>query len=298
MPWIKLIIEAKEVSPGNIELLLETLGAEAVSMEDAGDDPQLEPGVGETPLWRETRVTGLFPADLNQAELEQSLNTAWPVEQPPRYRLETLDDQDWTLAWAEHAAPMGYGDRLWVCPDESRHEEVPANAIRVVIPPGLAFGTGSHPTTALCLEWLSERVRPGMTVMDYGSGSGILTVAAARLGASRVIAVDNDPQALTSSMDNARSNGVADCIEVHLPTDCPAIQTDLLVANILANPLIELAPRLAGHLAPGAGLALTGILSEQADAVAAAYQSRIPDLAKRRREDWILLHGNRPSAES
>ena len=298
MPWIKLIIEAKAVSPGNIELLLESLGAEAVSMEDAGDDPQLEPGVGETPLWQETRVSGLFPADRDTEALLQSLREAWPGEQAPAYRIEQLEDQDWTLAWAEHASAMRYGDKLWVCPDGNQHDDMSADAVRVIIPPGLAFGTGSHPTTALCLEWLSEQVQPGMTVMDYGSGSGILAVAAAKLGASRVIAVDNDPQALTSSMDNARANGVDDRIEVYLPEHCPVDQVDLLVANILANPLIELAPELIRHLASGAGIALTGILSEQADGVASAYQSSIPSLAKRQREDWVLFHGHCPSAES
>ncbi|MDQ2069640.1 50S ribosomal protein L11 methyltransferase [Natronospira bacteriovora] len=296
MPWIKLTIDASEVAPANVELVLESLGANAITLEDAGDDPQLEPGVGETPLWRETRVSGLFPAEQDVTALKQSLAELWPGKTMPRLTVDALEDRDWTLAWADHARVTAYGDRLWACPDAEAHPEVPDDAVRLIIPPGLAFGTGSHPTTAMCLEWLNDQVRPGMTVMDYGCGSGILAVAAARLGADRVIAVDNDPQALTATLDNARANGVEDRLGVHLPDDCPDEKVDLLVANILANPLIELAPVLCRHLKAGAGLALTGILSEQADAVAAAYGDNVTGLQRRQREEWVLLQGQRPPA--
>lgn len=292
MSWLKLIIKADALSPEAIEEVLESIGAEAVSLEDAGDQPLLEPKVGETPLWNETLVTGLFPADQGSEVLSDTLIDAWPASTPPDFQLELLQDRDWSLAWSDHARPMAFGDRLLVLPGD----EIPeAGDDRVIlrIPPGLAFGTGTHPTTAMCMEWLARTVAPGERVVDYGCGSGILAVAAARLGASEVIGVDNDPQALTATVENARNNDVGDRVRVYQPDECPDQPADRVVANILANPLIELAPRLGALLRPGAWIALTGILDHQAESVTEAYAPWVPDMDITRDAEWVLLTGRK-----
>lgn len=294
MNWLKLIIKPDTLPVEQVEEVLESLGAEAVTLEDAGDQPLLEPRVGETPLWEATVVTGLFPAERGSQALNDALIQAWPGVSVPDFSLEVLEDRDWSLVWSEHAQPMAFADRLWVLPREA-DEIPPPHATVVHIPPGLAFGTGTHPTTALCLEWLATRVEEGKTLTDYGSGSGILAVAAACLGASTVTAVDNDPQALTATTENARINHVADRVRVFAPEEAPDEATDILIANILANPLIELAPRLAGLVRPGGRIALTGILDHQADSVADAYAPWFPEMSRSQDAEWVLLSGTRAS---
>ncbi|MCP1728605.1 ribosomal protein L11 methyltransferase [Natronospira proteinivora] len=292
MNWLKLSIKAGELDVTDIEAAMEALGAQAISYEDAGDQPLLEPGAGETPLWNETIVTGLFSAEHGHQALIDDLIRDWPGNSVPDYEIEVLEDRDWTLAWADHAKPLCFADKLWILPGETDMDLAP-EAITVRIPPGLAFGTGSHPTTALCLNWLAQRVQPGMRVVDYGSGSGILAVAAARLGAKSVLAVDNDPQALVATWDNARANDVAGRIQAVAPDNCPAMQADLVIANILANPLIELAPRILALLAPRGELALTGVLEDQSERVTKAYADQLMDIRIERREDWVLIRGRK-----
>ncbi len=183
--------------------------------------------------------------------------------------LEWLDDRDWERAWMDHFHPMRFGRRLWICPTGG--EVTQTDAVIVDLDPGLAFGTGTHPTTALCLEWLDGHDLHGRTVIDFGCGSGVLAIAALKLGAARAIAVDHDPQAVLATRDNAARNGVADRIEVLHSDDFQAGQADLVMANILANILIDLAPTIAGLVAPGGDLVMSGILRDQADAVAQAY---------------------------
>jgi len=292
MNWLKLSVKTGDLTVEQIEAALEALGAQAVSYEDAGDQPLLEPGAGETPLWNETIVTGLFSAEHGHQALVDALLRDWPGHSIPDYDIDVLEDRDWSLAWADHAEPLSFANKLWILPGED-DTGLPDEATVVRIPPGLAFGTGSHPTTALCLNWLAERVKPGMRVVDYGSGSGILAVAAACLGAESVIAVDNDPQALLATQDNARANQVGERIQVFSPEQCPAIQADLVVANILANPLIELAPRITALLAGQGELALTGILEDQAADVSEAYADQLMDMGLARREDWVLIRGRK-----
>ncbi|MEA5446057.1 50S ribosomal protein L11 methyltransferase [Gammaproteobacteria bacterium AB-CW1] len=292
MNWLKLIVGTAELPAEQVEEILEELGAQAVMLEDAGDEPLLEPGVGETPLWQQTLVSGLFPAERGGQTLGEALLAAWPGNEQPNWEVEVLEDRDWSLVWSQHARPQRIRDDFWISPGE-QESDIPDTATVVRIPPGLAFGTGTHPTTAMCLAWLADTVGDGDRVMDYGSGSGILAVSAARLGATEIIAVDNDPQALQATLENARANGVADRLSVHDPESCPALKVDLVVANILANPLIELAPRLAGLLPSGGRIALTGILQEQAEDVAAAYRPDFPDLEFERQEEWVLLHGRK-----
>ncbi|RMG29089.1 MAG: 50S ribosomal protein L11 methyltransferase [Gammaproteobacteria bacterium] len=288
MTWVRLILEAEGEDPQALATRLEALGAASVTFEDAGDEPLLEPGVGETPLWRRTRVIGLFEAGQGR-RARQRLAHALP--EATRLALEPLPDRDWTRAWLDAFRPLRFGRRLWVVP--SGFAPPPEAEVVLRLDPGLAFGTGTHPTTALCLEWLEAHPPEGQEVVDYGCGSGILAVAACLLGAVQVVAVDHDPQALAATRANAQRNRVHDRIQACRPEDAPAGTADLVLANILANPLIELAPRLAGRVRPGGRIVLSGILEAQAGAVAAAYAPMFALAPPRVREGWVCLEGVR-----
>ncbi len=291
MNWLQVTIEAGDIDPEVVADVFSERGALSVTFRDAGDEPLLEPGVGETPLWSRTRITALYPGNTDIGALRAALARALGDDAAARVVTEPLEDRDWTRTWLDGFRPMRFGERLWVCPTTGEVGE--AGAVVVRLDPGLAFGTGTHPTTALCLEWLDGRSLDGLTVVDYGCGSGILAVAALKLGARRVWAVDNDPQALTATQDNARRNAVEARLHVVSPDDLPAdLRVDAVVANILANPLISLAPRLAGLLVPGGRLALSGILADQAGGVRAAYERAGVSFADvRQRQEWVLLAG-------
>jgi ribosomal protein L11 methyltransferase len=299
MSWIELELRAERDAAAQIEAALERAGALAVTIDDGDDDPDeqqplLEPAPGETPLWRALRITALFnddPTGTLQAEgAAQTLATECLA--PPR--LQRLEDRDWERVWLDDLAPMRFGGRLWVCPHEQQPEA--DDAVCVVLDPGLAFGTGHHPTTALCLEWLDATPLVGCSVLDYGCGSGILAVAALKLGAARALAIDHDPQALDATRENAAANGVSERLSAQSPEPPPDGAAEVVVANILARPLIELAPVLAAASAPGARIALSGILSHQVDAVTAAYAGAFALDEPRQRDDWVLLSGRRRSA--
>ncbi|MDQ2696137.1 MAG: 50S ribosomal protein L11 methyltransferase [Pseudomonadota bacterium] len=266
-------------------------GAVAVTLEDAADQPVLEPPPGETPLWRQTRVTGLFEPHTDIEVVKRRLCRQLGDAALPECRQRALEARDWVRAWMDNFHPMRFGRRLWVCPS---HQPPPdPAAVNVLLDPGLAFGSGTHPTTALCLEWLDAAPLDGKTVIDYGCGSGILAIAAARLGAARVAAVDIDPQALIACDDNAAANAVADRIALSLPDQLAVTAADVLLANILAGPLMLLAPHFSTLLGGGGTVVLSGILETQAGAVQAAFAPWFDFAAPRRREGWVLLEAAR-----
>ncbi|MEJ2508285.1 MAG: 50S ribosomal protein L11 methyltransferase [Gammaproteobacteria bacterium] len=294
MPWLELKVDC---TPEEVERLSDALseaGAAAVTWQDAADQPLFEPPPGETPLWTRTRVVALFEDD---GDIEAAVADVGRILGEPLrdWRVDPLEDRDWTRAWMDGFQPMRFGERLWICP--SWHNPPEPEAVNILLDPGLAFGTGTHPTTALCLEWLDAQARAGTlngaSVLDYGCGSGVLAIAAALLGAEQVFAVDNDPQALLATRANAAANGVESRIEVAAPEALPARQFDVLVANILAGPLIELAARFAGLARPGAPFALSGILDSQAEAVSAAYAPWFELDPPAARGEWIRLEGHR-----
>lgn len=291
MAWLQLKIETTKDKAPVYEDLLESIGAAAVLLEDNADQPLLEPPPGATPLWDATRVVGVFTVDSEMDAVTEYLAAATGEPLPP-HRIEVLEDKDWERAWMDNYHPMCFGDRLWVVPSWTP-PPVP-DAINLLLDPGLAFGTGTHATTALCMEWLDGQDLKGKAVIDYGCGSGILAVAALLLGASEAWGVDIDPQALTATMENARRNGVADRLQVFLPEDFPAITADVVVANILAGPLGQLAPTLAGYCLPGSQIALSGIIQPQVADLKTIYEQWFTmDGLATRDEDWCRLSGTR-----
>lgn len=304
MPWLQL---KAHIAPAHAEILEELLlaeGATAITLQDAHDDPVFEPERGTTPLWDETVLTGLYD-DLEgiEAMLDQ-VRASWAAEIPdepcPEISYELLADRDWEREWMDGFAPLKMGQRLWIVPS---WEEAPdKDAVNLRLDPGLAFGTGTHATTALCLEWLDGLAvageLEGNEILDVGCGSGILAIAALKLGAQRATGSDIDPQALTASRDNAERNDIeADRLSLFYPEQLDAGSYPIVVANILAGPLVELAPTIASHVAPGGRLALSGILSHQADEVLDAYLAQGLSMDEpEEREGWVRLEGHRPGA--
>ena len=287
MAWVQFICHT---APDSAEALSEALsecGAAAVTFEDDADQPIYEPDPGETPLWADTRLTALFDAETSEQSVLDMLTTLLP--EVPRFRVEAVEDKDWEREWMANFQPIQFGDRLWIVP--SWHKAPDEQAVNILLDPGLAFGTGTHATTALCLNWLDQADLKGKFVIDYGCGSGILAIAAALLGAERVIGVDTDPQALEATRENARRNSVE--IEAYLPGNCPDEPCDLLLANILAGPLQNLAPRFANLCKPDTQLVLSGILQSQADEVAESYAPWFTMQPAVSREDWVRLTGER-----
>ena len=293
-PWLQLTLEAIDHPPEQLEDALLLAGALAVTLEDAGDQPVLEPAPGETPLWAHTRVTGLFDAQTDIEVIKSQLKRFLHASVLPECRLTPLEERDWVRVWMDNFHPMRFGERLWICPSCQTPPD-PA-AVNIRLDPGLAFGTGTHPTTALCLEWLDSANLADKIVLDYGCGSGILAIAAAKLGAKQVWAVDIDPQALLASDSNASENEVEDRIELASPAELPAALTvDIVLANILAGVLVRLAPELSRRVQPGGRLVLSGILEQHADAVQAAFSRDFSFGYRQQRDDWMLLEGVRRS---
>lgn len=292
MPWLQLRIESNRQQAESIEDALLAAGAVSVTLEDSADQPILEPALGETPLWNETRITGLFDAEVDTAQTI-SIASSELGHELPQHRWELLEDKDWERAWMDNFQPMVFGQRLWICP--SWKEPPQPDAANLMLDPGLAFGTGTHPTTALCLKWLDQQDLSNKIVVDYGCGSGILGIAALLLGAKEVIAVDNDPQALIATQDNAQRNKVhPDQIKTYLPQEAPKeLEADLVLANILAGPLAELEPVLAKLCRPQGDIILSGILSNQAKTLTGHYQQSFQMDETALDEDWVRLHGKR-----
>ena len=290
MPWIQIRINATAKTADKVSNMLLGRGAQAVTFMDAKDVPVYEPMPGETPLWGETEVMGLFDAETDPAPTIAFFQQIFGEN--VGYKVEQLEDKDWVREWMDHFHPMQFGERLWICPS---WRDVPnPDAVNVMLDPGLAFGTGTHPTTALCLQWLDGLDLTGKTVVDFGCGSGILGIAALKLGAARVIGIDIDPQAIQASRDNAARNGVADQIELYLPADQPQdVEADVVVANILAGPLRELAPLIAGHGKAGSLMALSGVLESQAPELEAIYGQWFEMDPTAVKEEWCRLSGRK-----
>lgn len=271
MSWLQLRLTiGREEVDALQDALLET-GALSVTLQDNGDDPVLEPGVGETPLWHQVQVTGLFTADIDTDKTLSQLAACYAGALPPR-AWQTLEEQVWERAWMADYVPLQCGRRLWICPSWCPPTD-PA-AVNLILDPGLAFGSGTHPTTFLCLQWLDSQPLLGKSVIDYGCGSGILGIAALLLGADRVLAVDNDPQALLATRDNAERNGIAQHrISCCLPQHMPEVSAHIVLANILAAPLIELSPTLTRCTATTGSICLSGIFGTQFSDVTSAYSN-------------------------
>jgi len=282
---VRLVLEPDQVEQAE-DALFEA-GADAVTLLDAEDHPVHEPGPGERLLWPHVLVEALFAEQPDPAILAAELSLAGLLSDPAALQFGTLADQDWERAWMDQYQPLRFGESLWICPSHVEPDPDWPQVIR--LDPGLAFGSGTHPTTALCLEWLDANDVSGKQVLDYGCGSGILAMAAALMGARKVVGVDHDPQALQATVDNAERNDLADRITVLSPEDFDPEPVDCVLANILAGPLIELAERLSDCVAPGGWLVLSGILDEQADAVTEAYASRLETIDRTTREGWVRL---------
>ncbi|AAU92846.1 MULTISPECIES: 50S ribosomal protein L11 methyltransferase [Methylococcus] len=290
--WQQLMVTVDEDLAEDVSDALMDAGALSVSFLDAGDQPLFEPPPGTTPVWAQTRVVGLFEEGGDLAAIRSALGGRFGDERLRDWSEEALADQVWERTWLEHFRPMRFGSRLWVCPTGFTVEDT--DAVVMSLDPGLAFGTGTHPTTALCLEWLDAADLQGASVLDYGCGSGILGIAAALLGAAGVHAVDIDPQALAATVENARKNRVGDRIEVASPGGLADFDSDIALANILANPLMELADALRSRVRPGGRIVLSGILAEQADAVASVYARKGFEMEPAVfREGWVRLAGVR-----
>lgn len=297
MGWLQVATAAGQSQPEDLEAAFSELGAVAVWLSDAGDNPVLEPAPGETPGWPATIVTALFEATQGEAALRQRLQQALPHIE---LTLQSVAERDWQTQWQQSLQPRQFGARLWVVPDSKLPDGSlpeggpPTNAAVVTLQPGMAFGTGEHPTTAMCLEWLAAQQPTGKRVIDYGCGSGLLAIAALALGARECCAVDIDPQALTATRQNAARNDCLEQLFIVKPDAVPATtQYDVLVANILSGTLIELAGDLCRLTHSGAAVALTGILAHQADDVIAAWSDWAELAITNQQDDWVLLSGTR-----
>ena len=269
MPWIQLKINSQAEYAEQIGEMLSTNGAQAVTFVDAKDTPMYEPKPGEVMLWPDTQIVGLYDAQYDMSRVISQLSKSKLLGKNFNHKLDQLEDKDWEREWMINFHPMQFGERLWICPS---WRDVPdPNAVNVMLDPGLAFGTGTHQTTSLCLRWLDSLKLSEATVVDFGCGSGILGIAALKLGAQRVVGIDIDPQALLASQDNANRNDVGEKIELYLPEHQPELQADVVLANILAAPLRELRTVITAYCKTGGKLVLSGILDNQAQEINDLY---------------------------
>lgn len=291
MPWLQVRLAIQPEQAEHWEDTLLELGAVSVTFMDGEDQPIYEPDLGTTPLWSHTHLLALFEDDVDAQALEQHIKLLGG-ENTPELDIERIEDQDWERSWMDNFHPMRFGLRLWIVP--SWHAAPEPEAVNLLLDPGLAFGTGTHPTTALCLEWLDGQPLDDCNVLDFGCGSGILAIAAKLLGAKQLTCTDIDVQALEATRDNANRNAIAaEDMLVYLPEDMPQQQFDVVLANILAGPLVSLAPQLIAHTRTGGRLALSGILAEQAQEVRDAYSDAFALDPTAEKDGWVCISGVR-----
>ncbi|WP_133405349.1 50S ribosomal protein L11 methyltransferase [Parashewanella tropica] len=292
MAWIQLRFHSDKEHAETLGDWLMEQGSLSITLEDGQDQPIFEPKLGETPLWNDTIVIALFEADWDLNPIVTEMQAMPEFNGKLNYKIEQIEDKDWVREWMDNFHPIQFGKRLWICPS---WRDIPdPDAINVILDPGLAFGTGTHPTTALCLEWLDGLDLAQSDVIDFGCGSGILAVAALKLGAKAVTGIDIDYQAIEASKANAERNDCAEQLSLYLPEQTPAdLKADVLVANILAGPLRELAPQIASHVKQGGKLALSGLLKEQAIELAEHYSQWFEMDEPAHKEDWSRLTGIR-----
>lgn len=293
MPWIQIIVDVPLNQAETLEDTLLGIGSVAVTLQDAADQPLYEPPLGSTPLWEHTRVMGLFEADTDIDLIKAALQNEFPALTNEQYRIDIVEDQAWERAWMENFKPIRCGNKLWVCPSWC---DIPdKHAVNLLLDPGLAFGTGTHPTTHLCLSWLDEIDLKNKTLIDYGCGSGILAIAALLLGATHATAIDNDPQALIATYDNAQRNNInTQQLTIIYPREINnTLQTDVIIANILAQPLVALASTICSLLKQQGVIALSGILEEQAPSVMQAYATWITWQPMVCKDGWVRLSGSK-----
>jgi ribosomal protein L11 methyltransferase len=299
MPFLQLTLPVGSANPEPFEDALLEAGAVSITLEDAADDPVLEPAPGTTPLWPTIKIKALFEATADRDDVMTRLHAKeleWPTPQ-----FDVIEDRLWEREWLKDFKPMRFGNRLWVCPDGQRPSELQPSVsslqpVFLDLDPGLAFGTGTHPTTRLCLEWLDAAELRGVDVIDYGCGSGILAVAALKLGANSALAVDIDDQALIATQENASRNQVRDRLQVYLVDSMPRAVAQVVLANILAEPLLELAEHLSSLVLPGGSIVLSGLLQAQADEVARRYAPWFDIAPVTLCDGWARLDGHRRSA--
>ncbi|WP_288476184.1 50S ribosomal protein L11 methyltransferase [uncultured Pseudomonas sp.] len=289
MSWLQVRLALTPAQAETYEDLMLELGAVSVTFMDAEDQPIFEPDLGTTPLWSQTHLLALFEGDTDAAALEQRVQL---LANGLVYEVERLEDQEWERSWMDNFRPMRFGQRLWIVP--SWHEAPEPEAVNLLLDPGLAFGTGTHPTTSLCLQWLDGEPVQGLQVLDFGCGSGILAIAALLLGAERAVGTDIDVQALEASRENANRNGIDPArFPLYLPADLPGEPADVVVANILAGPLVGLAEQITRLTRIGGRLALSGILAEQAEDVRAAYAGCFDLEPTATLDGWVRISGTR-----
>jgi ribosomal protein L11 methyltransferase len=294
MAWWQLSVQSSAAELEQTEDSLLELGAVAITLSDAKDEPLYEPLPGDTPIWQHSIVTGLFTQERSLEALYDGLIQRLPEHQIHTVKKTVVDDQDWSRVHLKYFKPIQCAEKLWVVP--SWHEAPDPSAVNIQLDPGLAFGTGGHATTALCLSWLGEHDIQNQSVIDYGCGSGILAIAASKLGASELHSVDIDPQALVASRENARRNDIDPALlNITLPEDFKSEPVDLLIANILSGPLVGFAPKFSELVKPGGRILLSGILQTQANDIEKAYLPYFDLDPICIKEDWIRISGTRRS---
>lgn len=291
MPWLKLKLHVEQNQAQALAEAFEEWGAISVTLQDAGDESVFETRWEQNPLWSKVQITGLFPEHTDTDDILSRARERFGFTEIPPHEIDLLGDEDWAHSWMAHYQPLKVGRNLWVVPSWCQPPE--PGAVNIILDPGLAFGTGDHPTTSLCMEWLSEQKLVGKTLLDYGCGSGILSIAALKLGAAQACAVDIDPQALEVTRRNAVHNGIHAGLNVMFPSALlKDFQADIVVANILMSTLIELAPDIKARVRPEGLLALSGMLAGQETEVRTHYEPPFT-LTVRERQKWVLLAGRK-----